>query len=53
MVDDLLTQFAADPELDLEAFAAELAALFERAARPDPDAGPAIAPGQAPPISPP
>ena len=39
-VDDLLTQFADDPELDLEAYAAELAALFERATRPDPDATP-------------
>ena len=39
-VDDLLTQFADDPELDLEAYAAELAALFERATRPDPDAPP-------------
>jgi AcrR family transcriptional regulator len=37
-VDDLLTQFADDPELDLEAYAVELVALFERATRPDPDA---------------
>ena len=37
-VDDLLTQFADDPELDLEAYAAELVILFERATRPDPDA---------------
>jgi AcrR family transcriptional regulator len=36
-VDDLLTQFADDPQLDLEAYAAELVAMFERAARPDPD----------------
>jgi hypothetical protein len=36
-VDDLLTQFADDPELDLEAYAVELVALFERATRPDPD----------------
>ena len=43
-VDDLLIQFADDPELDLEAFAADLATLFERAARPDPDAGPPLAP---------
>jgi len=42
-VDDLLTQFADDPELDLEAYAAELAALFERATRPDPDASPGVA----------
>lgn len=36
-VDDLLTQFADDPELDLETYAAELVALFERAAQPDRD----------------
>lgn len=39
-VDDLLTQFADDPELDLESYAAELVALLERATRPDPDAIP-------------
>lgn len=39
-VDDLLSQFVHDPELDLEAYAAELVALFERATRPGPDAGP-------------
>ena len=50
LLDDLLTQFAADPDLDIEAYGTELAALFERAARPDPSTGPAIAPGQAPPI---
>ena len=50
VLDDLLTQFAADPDLDIEAYGTELAALFERAARPDPGAGPAIAPGHAPPI---
>lgn len=50
VLDDLLIQFAADPDLDIEAYGAELVALFERAARPDPGAGPAIAPGQAPPI---
>jgi TetR/AcrR family fatty acid metabolism transcriptional regulator len=43
-VDDLLIQFADDPELDLEAFAADLATLFERAARPDPDTGSPLAP---------
>jgi hypothetical protein len=43
-VDDLLIQFADDPELDLEAYAADLAALFERAARPDPDTCPPLAP---------
>ena len=47
VLDDLLTQFAADPDLDIEAYGTELAALFERAARPDPGAGPAIAPGHA------
>jgi TetR/AcrR family fatty acid metabolism transcriptional regulator len=35
-VDDLLTQFVNDPDLDLEGYAAQLAALFERATRPDP-----------------
>ena len=34
--DDLLTQFVNDPDLDLEGYAAQLAALFERATRPDP-----------------
>jgi TetR/AcrR family transcriptional regulator, fatty acid metabolism regulator protein len=43
-VDDLLIQFADDPELDLEAYAADLATLLERAARPVPDAGPPLAP---------
>lgn len=50
VLDDLLTQFAADPDLDIEAYGTELVALFERAARPDPGTGTAIAPGQAPPI---
>jgi AcrR family transcriptional regulator len=50
VLDDLLTQFAADPDLDIEAYGTELVALFERAARPDSSACPAIAPGQAPPI---
>jgi TetR/AcrR family transcriptional regulator, fatty acid metabolism regulator protein len=35
-VEDLLTQFVNDPDLDLESHAAQLAALFERATRPDP-----------------
>jgi TetR/AcrR family fatty acid metabolism transcriptional regulator len=34
-LDALLNQFAADPELDLEAYGAELVKLFERATRPD------------------
>ena len=34
-LDALLDQFAADPELDLEVYGAELATLFERATRPD------------------
>lgn len=37
VLDDVLIQFADDPDLDLEAYATELAALFERATRPDPD----------------
>ncbi len=35
-VDDLLAQFVRNPELDLEAHAAELVTLFDRATRPDP-----------------
>jgi hypothetical protein len=35
-VEDLLTQFVNDPDLDLEGHAAQLTALFERATRPDP-----------------
>lgn len=35
-LDALLGQLAADPELDLEAYGAELVALFTRATRPDP-----------------
>ena len=38
VLDDLLLQFAVDPELDLDAYAAELVTLFERATRPDPGA---------------
>lgn len=34
-LDALLNQFATDPELDLEAYGAELVILFERATRPD------------------
>jgi AcrR family transcriptional regulator len=48
VLDDLLTQFAADPGLDIEAYGAELVALFERASRPGPHDDPASAPGQAP-----
>jgi AcrR family transcriptional regulator len=39
-LDDLLTQYADDPGLDLEAYGAELVSLFERATRPGPAAGP-------------
>ncbi len=35
-VEDLLTQFVNDPDLDLESYAAQLVALFERATLPDP-----------------
>jgi TetR/AcrR family transcriptional regulator, fatty acid metabolism regulator protein len=34
-LDDLLTQYADNPELDLEAYGAELVAIFEAATRPD------------------
>lgn len=34
-LDALLDQFASNPELDLEAYGAELVTLFERATRPD------------------
>jgi len=37
-LDDALTQYANHPDLDLEAYAAELVALFERATRPGPPA---------------
>lgn len=46
--DDLLAQFAGDPQLDLEGYAAELVILFERATRPGPDAGPRPAPARFP-----
>jgi TetR/AcrR family transcriptional regulator, fatty acid metabolism regulator protein len=36
-LDALCAQLVADPDLDLEAYGAELVALFERATRPDPD----------------
>ena len=35
-LDALLGQLASDPDLDLEAYGAELVGLFERASRPDP-----------------
>lgn len=38
-LDELLAEYADNPELDLESYGAELVALFERATRPDPDAG--------------
>jgi TetR/AcrR family transcriptional regulator, fatty acid metabolism regulator protein len=41
-LDDLLTQYAGHPELDLEAYGAELIAIFEAATRPD--QGPATNP---------
>jgi AcrR family transcriptional regulator len=37
-LDDALNQYANNPGLDLEAYAAELVAMFERATRPAPDA---------------
>ena len=40
VIDDLMLQYAADPDLDLEAYGAALATLFRRAtAAPDPLAG--------------
>jgi TetR/AcrR family transcriptional regulator, fatty acid metabolism regulator protein len=47
-MDDLLTQFADNPELDLESYAAALVALFERATRPYPDANTPIGTGPVP-----
>jgi TetR/AcrR family transcriptional regulator, fatty acid metabolism regulator protein len=48
--EDLLAQFVNDPDLDLEGHAAQLAALFERATRPDPaDRHPAGRPPGLPP----
>lgn len=43
-LDDLLLQFADDPGFGLEAYGAEMAATFERATRPGPQAGPPSAP---------
>ena len=37
VLDDVLIQFADDPDLDLEAYGSEIVALFERATRPDPE----------------
>jgi AcrR family transcriptional regulator len=34
-LDDLLTQYAGNPELDVRAYGAELVAMFERATRPE------------------
>ncbi len=39
VLDDLLTQFASEPELDIEAYGRELVTIFERSARPDSPAG--------------
>lgn len=39
-LDDVLAQFAENPDLDLAAYSAELVAMFERATRPDPDVSP-------------
>ncbi len=48
VLDDLLIQFAADPDLDIEAYGTDLVALFERATEPDPDlASDRVAPGTA------
>ena len=38
-LDDLLTQLAADQDLDLDAYGAEMAAMFERAIQPGVTAG--------------
>lgn len=43
-LDDLLIQFADDPELDLETYGAELVAMFERATGPGASASPPPAP---------
>jgi len=50
-LDDLLIQFVDNPDLDLEAYAAELVALFECASRPAADA-PASATDSAGPMAP-
>ncbi len=49
-VDDLLTQFVNHPDLDLDGYAAQLVALFERATRPDPAKRPLGPPPDGPPI---
>jgi AcrR family transcriptional regulator len=36
LLDDLLIQFAADPDLDIDAYGGELIAMFDRLTRPDP-----------------
>lgn len=36
VLDDLLIQYAADPDLDIDTYGAELTALFQRATRPEP-----------------
>lgn len=38
-LDDLLVQFADHPDLDLEAYGAQLTALFDRATRAQPEPG--------------
>jgi TetR/AcrR family fatty acid metabolism transcriptional regulator len=52
-VEDLLTHFVNDPDLDLDGYAAQLVTLFERATRPDPaDRHPAARPPGLPPDAP-
>lgn len=52
-VEDLLTHFVNDPDLDLDGYAAQLVTLFERATRPDPaDRHPADRPPGLPPDAP-
>jgi len=52
-VEDLLTHFVNDPDLDLDGYAAQLVTLFERATRPDPvDRHPADRPPSLPPDAP-
>jgi len=50
-LDDLLTQYADNPQLDLQAYGAELAALFEKATRPDHDPATSSVPAGQPPIN--
>jgi TetR/AcrR family fatty acid metabolism transcriptional regulator len=47
-VEDLLTRFINDPDLDLDGYAAQLVTLFERATRPDPADRPPGLPPDAP-----